>query len=268
MTDVATGAQAGIERGSAVDQVIDRIRALMRDRALSVGDVLPSELELAAMFGSSRNTVREAIRTLRAYGIVESRQKVGAVITDRREAAVMDVFSFAIDISAETFRDVQGFRRLIEMNLGDRIVGHIPPATIDALETINAAMANARDATEASQLDYDFHKTIIDAAGNRTLSETYLMLKPVIRKVMETGKAQRRALDTTAATHALIIQALRDGDRLAYAFHTSRHLDAGLEFLPAARGDQDRKARGEPLRPGETEGPRAEDATVAKRGGA
>ncbi|MBA1914608.1 FadR family transcriptional regulator, partial [Escherichia coli] len=81
-----------------------------------LGDALPSEAELASMFGASRNTVREAIRILKAYGIVESRQKVGAVITDRRQQALMDLFSFAIDISAESFLDIQGFRRLIEVN--------------------------------------------------------------------------------------------------------------------------------------------------------
>ncbi len=111
---------AGVEdKASAVDQVVDAIRRLMRERNLGLGDALPSEIELAAMFNTSRNTVREAIRMLKAYGIVESRQKVGAVITDRRQQALMEQFSFALDISAESFLDIQGFRRLIEVNLSD-----------------------------------------------------------------------------------------------------------------------------------------------------
>ena len=229
----AVADEDAVERSSAVDHVVDRIRDLMRERGLTVGDVLPSELELSAMFGSSRNTVREAIRILKAYGIVESRQKVGAVITDRRQAAVMDVFSFAIDISAETFRDVQGFRRLIEVNLGDTLIGRVREETLAEMETINAKMERTPDPLEAARLDYLFHKALVDAAGNRTLSETYQMLKPVIRKVMETGKSQRRAIDTTASAHAAIVDALRAGDRLAYAYQMSRHLDAGLEFIPA-----------------------------------
>lgn len=225
-------------RGSAVDHVVDAVRTLIRERGLTVGDVLPSELDLGAMFGASRNTVREAIRILRAYGIVESRKKVGAVITDRRQAAVMDVFSFAIDLSADTFRDVQGFRRLIEVNLADRVIGRIEASRLEEMERTNAAMAEATDPLEAARLDYVFHKLLIDAAGNRTLSEMYQMLKPVIRRVMETGKSQRRALDTASAEHADIVTALRAGDRLAYAYHMSRHLDAGLAFIPAARGGQ------------------------------
>ena len=222
----------GTHRGSAVDQVVDRIRDLIRDRGLTVGDVLPAEMELAAMSGASRNTVREAIRILKAYGIVESRQKVGAVITDRRQAAVMDVFSFAIDLSADTFRDVQGFRRLIEASLGDLLIGRIPESALREMEALNEQMAGADDALEAARLDYLFHKVLIDAAGNRTLSETYLMLKPVIRKVMEAGKSQRQGIDTASSSHKQIIAALRDEDRLAYAYQMSRHLDYGLAFVP------------------------------------
>ena len=147
----------------------------------------------------------------------------------------MDVFSFAIDISAETFRDVQGFRRLIEVNLGDTLIGRVREETLAEMETINAKMERTPDPLEAARLDYLFHKALVDAAGNRTLSETYQMLKPVIRKVMETGKSQRRAIDTTASAHAAIVDALRAGDRLAYAYQMSRHLDAGLGWRARCR---------------------------------
>jgi GntR family transcriptional regulator, transcriptional repressor for pyruvate dehydrogenase complex len=109
-------------RRSAVDHVSEEIRSLIRSRRLTVGDVLPSETDVAPMYGASRNTMREAMRVLRAYGIVESRPKIGAVITDWRGAAIMDAFSFALDVSAESFRVIQGFRRLIEVNLADRLI--------------------------------------------------------------------------------------------------------------------------------------------------
>ena len=142
------------DRGSAVDQVVDALRRLMRERNLGIGDALPSEAELASMFNSSRNTVREAIRILKAYGIVESRQKVGAVITDRRQQALMDQFSFAIDISAESFLDIQGFRRLIEVNLCDLLFPSIDDAAIETLRSINDTMKAARELSQAAALDF------------------------------------------------------------------------------------------------------------------
>ncbi len=69
---------------SAVETLVAQIKALIDKRYLGVGDPLPSERELGEMFASRRTTVRkEAMRILKAYGVVDVRPKVGAVITDR-----------------------------------------------------------------------------------------------------------------------------------------------------------------------------------------
>ncbi len=221
-------------RASAVDEMVARIRGLIRERGLTVGDVLPSEADLAAMFDASRNTVREAFRTLKAYGVAESRQKVGAVLTDQHQSAMRDLFSFAMDISVDAFRDIQGYRRLTEMNLFDLLAERIDETVLAEMEALNAGISEAETPEEASELDYQFHKAMVEAAGNRTLSETYGMLKPVISRLMLAGKSQRQVRDGVTAEHADIIQALRNRDRIAFAFHMNRHLDAGLEFIPPA----------------------------------
>ena len=218
-------------RGSAVDDVVRQIRRLIRERGLGVGDVLPSEVELAAMFDSSRNTVREAFRTLKAYGVAESRQKVGAVLTDQHQNAMRDLFSFAMEISVDAFRDIQGYRRLTEMNLFDLLAERLTEQALTEMEAVNAAILIAEDAERASELDFEFHRLLVDAAGNRTLSETYGMLKPVIQRLMLAGKSQRLTLETVVAEHGDILQALRDRDRIAFVYHMDRHLSAGLEFI-------------------------------------
>jgi len=219
------------DKGSAVDHVVDALRRLMRERNLGLGDALPSEAELASMFGASRNTVREAIRILKAYGIVESRQKVGAVITDRRQQALMDLFSFAIDISAESFLDIQGFRRLIEVNLSDLLFETIDNAAIGKLHAINDRMRDAPELAEAAELDFTFHATLVGFARNQTLSQVYGILQPLLQRLMEAGKRSREAVDSAYDEHRTIIEALEQRDRIAYAYHMNRHLQAGLQFI-------------------------------------
>ncbi len=218
-------------RASAVDDVVRQIRALIKQRGLGVGDVLPSEAELASMFDSSRNTVREAFRTLKAYGVAESRQKVGAVLTDHHQTAMRDLFSFAMEISVDAFRDIQGFRRLTEMNLFDLLAERLTEAVFDEMEAINVSILAAEGAERASELDFQFHRLLVDAAGNRTLSETYGMLKPVIQRLMLAGKSQRVALKSVVVEHNDILQALRHRNRIAFVYHMDRHLSAGLEFI-------------------------------------
>jgi DNA-binding FadR family transcriptional regulator len=222
-------------RASAVDDVVRQIRVLIRERGMGVGDVLPSEADLAIMFDSSRNTVREAFRTLKAYGVAESRQKVGAVLTDQHQNAMRDLFSFAMEISVDAFRDIQGYRRLTEMNLFDLLADRMSEETFAAMDEINRAILSADSAERASELDFQFHKLLVDCAGNRTLSETYGMLKPVIQRLMMAGKSQRLTLETVAVEHADIVGALRRRDRVAFVYHMDRHLSAGLEFIREAQ---------------------------------
>jgi GntR family transcriptional regulator, transcriptional repressor for pyruvate dehydrogenase complex len=219
-------------KASAVDDVVRQIKTLIRDRGMVIGDVLPSEAELAVMFDSSRNTVREAFRTLKAYGVAESRQKVGAVLTGQHENAMRNLFSFAMEISVDAFRDIQGYRRLTEMNLYDLLAERATEQLFEELDRINDAISSAETPRQASELDFQFHKMLVDAAGNRTLSETYGMLKPVIERLMLSGKAQRLARETVSIEHGNIVQALRVRDRIGFLYHMDRHLDAGLKFIP------------------------------------
>lgn len=221
-------------KASAVDEVVGQIRALIRERGLGVGDVLPSEVELAEMFASSRNTVREAFRTLKAFGIAESRQKLGTVLTDQHHNAMRDLLAFAMDVSADAFQDIQGYRRLTEMNLFDLLAAHLTAEKLSEIETVNASILTATGAEEASEIDFRFHMLLVAAAGNRTLTETYGMLKPVIQRLMMAGKSKRSTLKGVFAEHQAIIDALRGKDRIAFSYHMDRHLSAGLVFIPNA----------------------------------
>lgn len=230
-------------KASAVDEVVAQIRALIRERGLGVGDVLPSEVELAEMFASSRNTVREAFRTLKAYGIAESRQKLGAVLTDSHHNAMRNLFAFAMDVSANAFQDIQGYRRLTEMNLFDLLAEHLTPEKLAEIEAVNSAILKAGSAEEASELDFKFHMLLVTAAGNRTLTETYGMLKPVIQRLMMAGKSKRSTLKSVFAEHQAIIDALRSRNRIAFSYHMDRHLSAGLVFIPNANAERDTESK-------------------------
>jgi DNA-binding FadR family transcriptional regulator len=59
-----------IRRG--YEQVAEQIRLHIEDGLLPAGTRLPSEDELAAQFGTSRQTVREALRLLAAWNLVRS----------------------------------------------------------------------------------------------------------------------------------------------------------------------------------------------------
>lgn len=216
---------------SSVDALVQDIRGMMRMEKLGIGDWLPTERELGERFGASRNTVREALRTLKAYGLIDVRPKVGAVIIDRAMEAVFDLFAFNMDVNRETFSDVQGFRRLVEVGIGEQVIMDATPPDLVRIDAINAQMRDAANATDAAEFDYRFHAGLVALARNRTMDDIYRLLKPVILRLMLLGKTLRPTLADTFDDHAGIMEALRRRDRVAYAYRMSRHLEFGARFI-------------------------------------
>lgn len=218
-------------RVSTVDRLVEQVRELVRHRELVIGDALPTERELGELFQAGRNTVREALQILKAYGIVEVRPKIGAVLSDRHEDAVRKLFAFQNDISPASFLDVQGYRRIIEVGICDHIILHATTDDLNHLETVNARILDVDDVDAAAHCDFAFHEALVTLAGNRTLLTNYRLLQPVITQIMRVGKARRPVQIDTHQTHGEIIAALKARDRVAYSYLLSRHLEYGLQFV-------------------------------------
>ena len=225
--------QAEPRKQSAVHQLVGQMRDMIAAEGLVTGSSLPTERELSDRFRVGRNTVREAIGVLRAYGVIEVRPKVGAVLINRHVAAALDVFSFQLTISPETFADIQGFRRLVEVTLFDALAPRVTQDDLAALAAHNADMLHTPSIEGSAAADYAFHLRLIAIAGNATLRDVYRIMEPVILRLMETGKATG-ARELAHQSHAEIIRALTNGDRLAYQYFMTDHLQQGLRFIPVA----------------------------------
>ena len=67
--------------GSAVDYMLDSFRKLLITRKLKPGDLIPSEGALAESLGISRGSIREGMKILSAFGIVDIRRGDGTYIS-------------------------------------------------------------------------------------------------------------------------------------------------------------------------------------------
>lgn len=221
---------------SAVDAMVLNIRGLISDGGLSVGDSLPTERELCERFQASRNTVREAMRILKAYGVVTVRPKVGAIIIDDRMERALDLFSFnTLDISLRTFNDIQGFRKLIEVGSVDAIFDQVRPDAVEEMRALNDQLRNAQSTSEASEADFRFHLRLVSILDNRAVVDVYRIMKPVIIRIMERGKMLRDFTGATFEEHAAVVDALHVRDRIRYQYALQTHLQVGIRtFEPAA----------------------------------
>ncbi|MCF8480417.1 MAG: FCD domain-containing protein [Rhodospirillum sp.] len=193
---------------SAVRAIFEELRVELIERC-QPGDMLPNERLLAERFGVSRNTIREVIIFLEAYGLVEKTQRGPRVRAPDAES-MFRIVSQVFDRSPAAYRDVLHFRRLIEIGLLPDVLDHITDEEIDVLERQAEEMDEHATIRERAEADFRFHALIVDAARNLVISKLYeAMAQPMIF-YLEVGKSNRGIGPTTINRHRRIVEALRD----------------------------------------------------------
>jgi DNA-binding FadR family transcriptional regulator len=217
---------------SAVDTIVENFRAMIESGALRVGDDLPTERDMAEQLGVSRNTFREAIKRLEAYGIVETRQKQGARIVNKSLDAMISILSFRLGADEQTFRDVQHFRGILETGLVGDIVERVRDDDVAELTAINERLGTTRAVVTLAEIDLAFHKRFLSIAGNATALKVYDVLSGVILQIMTLGKAQSGS-ELALTSHRAIIAALAGRRREDLERLLSEHMGLGLRYLAA-----------------------------------
>jgi GntR family transcriptional regulator, transcriptional repressor for pyruvate dehydrogenase complex len=218
-----------LSRVSAVKSILDvlkrEILATMRP-----GDLLPNERSLAERFGVGRNTIREAMIFLEAYGLVEKTQR-GPRVTDaeRSFAHVFSTFDSGFDRSLATYRDLIEFRRHLELGILDRVFANITDDGIAELDAIVDRMAHTLTSSEAAALDYDFHAKMIEISGNSVLQRLYKVMGSTLTYYMEIGKPKHA--EETVVRHRQIVDALRRRSRQDLEAMALRHFDYSEQVL-------------------------------------
>ncbi len=78
------------------EEIADELRKAIDREEYTVGSLLPAETDLAAQYGVSRGTVRQAVAALTAEGLIGSRQGARRVVlASRRSQSFAELRSFA-----------------------------------------------------------------------------------------------------------------------------------------------------------------------------
>lgn len=160
-----------VQTKRAFEDVAEQIRAQLASGALSPGDRLPAERELAEQFQLSRNTVREALRSLEMAGVLEFRKGMygGAFVRQAHGDAVVAGFADLFRMGMFTPEHLRDARLLVSVAT-TRAACELATAEDLAklrenLDASEAAVARG-DTAERVRLGLEFHRLIAQASGN------------------------------------------------------------------------------------------------------
>ena len=197
-----------IEVKSVVDAVADSIVEMIVSGQISAGDVL-AEGVLAESMHVSRNSVREAIRGLRATGLVAHYRNKGTMVTTPSRHDIEELYQARQSLEIGAIRS--GFR----------------PEQLAAVRTAYDLLAETSatgDKLATVRRDLAFHMSIVDLYGNSRLSEFFRNMMTELLFCLRSASYHEDTM-TTAAEHQPIMSALSSGDCEEAASLLAKHID-------------------------------------------
>jgi len=190
---------------------------------------------LTAALGVSRTVLREAVAALRAEGLVETRQGVGAFVA-------RDVQRRPFRIDPDGLRSIGEVVHVMELRTGieveaagiaaERANATSRQRIAQAIKAIDAALGRGDTAVAE---DFGFHQAIAQATGNPHFTRfleflgRFLIPRQSVRVGLKTGQDLRTYLQRIQAEHRAIAAAISAGQVAAARQTMRRHLQGSRQ---------------------------------------
>lgn len=213
------------------DQVAAQLEQLIIDGTYGAGEKLASERDLAAQYGVSRPSIRDAIKKLEAKQLVNRKQGGGTFVSQQLDAPFAAPLFDLLANSPESHYDLLEFRCALESVIAYYAAlrgSDSEKSKINAVYQQVAAVDNTEHYDLLAQAIVDFYLTVADASHNALLIHLLrgikeLLLHNVKENLMVfSGHSDvRRQL---SEHRQAIVQAIVDGEPEQARLASGQHL--------------------------------------------
>jgi DNA-binding FadR family transcriptional regulator len=205
---------------AASEQVAVEIQHYIQERGLGPDDFLGREEDLAAEFGVSRPTLREALRLLASGNLIRATKGPGGGIFVARTAeegmsrSLSDAIAMMLETGTVTLDELLEARLLLEVPLAGLAAYQPDGETVTRLRAIveRESTASPDDADLFAESDTEIHRTLAAAAGNRMIQALtdwiFEVLQPSLIEVLRPAIVRSAILEQ----HQALLAAVERGD--------------------------------------------------------
>jgi GntR family transcriptional regulator, transcriptional repressor for pyruvate dehydrogenase complex len=197
--------------------IVDQIKEAVFQKKLKPGDKLPSERQLMDQFKTSRVTIREALRTLEQFGILEIKRGMdgGAFISDPNTKFINNFLQDMFSMGRIKIPNLTEARMAIEPFSVKLATERI---TEDFLQKVRRNIDEARECldrknmNDARLLDLEFHRLIAQASQNPVIFFLIDSIMDIMENNISSIPLPIKPVERTDQCHEEIYAALRDRD--------------------------------------------------------
>ena len=232
---------SSLERPTLSAQVARHLLALVNERQLRPGDVVPSEVQIGLDLKVSRGSVREAYRTLAALGILE----IEGGRTPRLRAidphVLAQVFDYALNTAQVSVAHVIETRRAIELQTAQLAARYATDEQRKTLRDLLEQMRSAgSDHARRVACDMAIHTVIAEASGNPLNSILLAALRSPLEASSRIHFDDNRSpaeLIRVIDAHEAVVEKICAGDAMGAVTAMSYHFDISIVRVARAEAN-------------------------------
>ena len=135
---------------SVVNKIVDNITNAIINGELNPGDKIPTEAELSESMGVGRNSVREAIKVLEAYGVVHIKRAEGTFVSQEYDSRMIYPVLYGIILQKDSTSQIVELRKVIDVGLLQLAVDKLRSKSLEQtqMEAIEKAMEELENLEE------------------------------------------------------------------------------------------------------------------------
>ena len=203
------------------------------EKRFSVGDKLPNENELSEELNISRTTLREAIRILVAYNVLEIQRGKGTFVTQSAFEQQSDLGRLS-DIKVNA-KDLYEMRLIFEPEAAYLAAIRGTDAEIKRILDFGAKIEQEiKSGQDRTDNEHSFHKAIAQATHNEFMNQLMPILYQAIAKGVTLSAMSQKAVTDTVGDHRMIMDFLEqrnaEGAKNAMKIHIMHAIrELGIE---------------------------------------
>ncbi|MHC4872813.1 MAG: FadR/GntR family transcriptional regulator [Planctomycetota bacterium] len=220
-----------VSQPTKVDQAVSALEEHIVSGIITTGSFLPSESELAKQLGVSKFCMREALRVLHVRGLIEISQGKRTRVINTSAKSAVEMISLVMRRSEMNLADLVEVRMTLECDIARHAALRATDKHIERMqESIDRIEENRDDHTLCRDSDMEFHKILIEAAGNKIYEVVLAPLAGELRKWQIDNIKKRFAVDEAVKGHNLILDAVKKREPELAAEKMKRHIAVSADL--------------------------------------
>ena len=229
-----------IKPTTLTEKIVEQVMSMIEKGVFKPGETLPTEMEFSSMLGVGRSSVREALRTLQAIGIIEKNHGNTARFSNTCATSAARYFNIPNIINNFTLLDLSEARETVEVSLAGLAAKNADDEQIEQIEKVHRKFKKAlgiKDMKNIPSLDFEFHKAIAQSSGNQFLSQMLLMLHDLIISGIKRTMYEKYMM-LASEEHTAILEGIKKHDVNSVKKAMKKHMDGVKEKFIYKEGEE------------------------------